>query len=217
MYSARIVQSAAVLAFAALVHSQAPPSDETPLDAKDIQDSGLSEILSLDPGSATSVAAAANSFIASVTAAPEYSSVLSVLATGIPATAQAAIANDPKDYVSDIVRGSPPPSWATALPPSVDEYFQSIGEDAASMIAAEPGLGELYTSVSSEVADAIDTGRSTSPTGAYGTGNSTRPRPTATGANPITNPIPFEGAASRSVGSIVAVMVAAGIGACLLF
>ncbi|KAL9016482.1 MAG: hypothetical protein Q9185_006175 [Variospora sp. 1 TL-2023] len=217
MYPARIVQSAAVLAFAALVHSQASPSDPTLVAASDIQNIVPSDILPLDPDSATSVAAAANSFIASVTAAPEYSSVLSVLATGIPATAQAAIANDPKDYVQDIVHGSPPPSWATALPPSVNEYFQSIGEDAASIIAAEPGFGELYTSVSSEVADAIESGRSTSPTGAYGTGNSTRPRPTATGANPITNPVPFEGAASRSVGSIVAVMVAAGIGACLLF
>lgn len=164
---------------------------------------------------ATSVAAVANSFIASVTAAPEYSSVLSVLATGIPATAQAAIANDPKDYVLDILHGSPPPSWATALPSSVDEYFQSIGEDAASIVAAK--FGGLYTSVSSEVADAIETGGLPLPTGAYGTGNSTRPRPTATDASPITSPIPFEGAASRIVGSIVAVVVAAGIGACLLF
>lgn len=165
---------------------------------------------------ATSVAAAANSFIASVTAAPEYSSVLSVLATGIPATAQAAIANAPEDYILDIVRGSPPPSWATALPPSVEEYFQSIGEDAARFITAE--FGGLYTSVSSGVADAIETGGFALPTGgAYGTGNSTQPGPTATGAGPITNPVPFEGAASRSISSIVAAVAAAGIGACLLF
>ncbi|KAL8985938.1 MAG: hypothetical protein Q9177_004297 [Variospora cf. flavescens] len=180
----------------------ASPSDKTPFDASDIQDIVPSGTLTLSPGSATSVAAAANSFIASVTAAPEYSSVLSVLATGIPATAQAAIANAPEDYILDIL--------GDCITPSVEEYFQSIGEDAARIITAE--FGGLYTSVSSEVADAIETGGFALPTeGAYGTGNSTQPGPTATGADPITNPVPFEGAASRSISSIVAAVAAAGI------
>ncbi|KAL8647154.1 MAG: hypothetical protein Q9210_005724 [Variospora velana] len=215
MYSARTVQLAAVLAFAAVVYSQASPTDETLVEASDIEAAVPSEILTLSPGSATSIAAAVDSFIASVTAAPEYPSVISVLATGVPATAQAAIANDPNDFVMDIVRGSPPPSWATALPPSVGEYLQSIGEDAARIITSD--FGGLYTSVSSEVADAIETGGFAIPTGGYGTGNSSVPRPTATGAGPITTPVPFEGAAPRSVGGIVAAAAAAGIGAWLLF
>ncbi|KAL8958654.1 MAG: hypothetical protein Q9193_004332 [Seirophora villosa] len=208
MHSLRIIP---VLAFAAVVRSQAT-TDAPIVEASDIQDAVPSEILSLDPGSATSIATAADSFIASVTAAPAYSSVISVLATGIPATAQAAIANDPNypnSIFMDIARGSPVPDWVTELPPSVGEYFRSIGEDAAGVITSD--FGALYTSVSSEVADAVQTGYAF-PTGGYGTANVTAPRPTPTGFGPNTNTAPFEGAASRSVGSMVAAVAAAGMG-----
>ncbi|KAI4091164.1 MAG: hypothetical protein LQ344_004277 [Seirophora lacunosa] len=185
-------------------------TDAPIVEASDIQDAVPSEILSLDPASASSIATAADSFIASVTAAPAYSSVISVLATGIPATAQAAIANDPNSILMDIARGSPVPDWATELPPSVGEYFQSIGEDAARVITSD--FGALYTSVSSEVADAVQTGGYAFPTGGYGTANVTAPRPIPTGFAPNTTTTPFEGAASRSVGSIVAAVAAAGMG-----
>ena len=173
---------------------------------------------------ATSIAAVADSFIASVTAAPEFSSVVSVLATGIPATAQEAIEADPTDFVLDLLHGSPPPSWATALPPSVSQYIESIAEQAANIVTSD--FGGLYTSVSSEVA-ALETGAAVSggfvfPTGGYTNSNYTSPRATGSAVAPGSSPQAFPGASSAPslrVGSIAAAVVAAsmGFGAWLLY
>lgn len=164
---------------------------------------------------ATSIAAVADSFIASITSAPEFSSVLSVLAPGVPATAQEAIEGDPTDFVLGLLHGSPPPSWATALPPSAGEYIESVAEDAAKIITSD--FAGLYTSVTPEVA-ALETGTAASsgfayPTGGSGRSNYTAPRPTGSPAAPGSSPQAFPGSAnSLRVGSITAFVVAAGMG-----
>ncbi|KAI4126448.1 MAG: hypothetical protein LQ338_003735 [Usnochroma carphineum] len=215
MLSKILIQSAAVALFAAVVDSQAVPSGEPFFDASDIEDVVPSQYLA--PAEATSIAAVADSFIASVTAAPEYSSVFSVLATGIPVTARLAIENDPTDFVLGLLQGSPP-SWATALPPSVEQYLESIARDAAKIVTSD--FAGLYTSVSSEVA-ALETGAAVSggfvaPTGGYGKSNFTAPRPTGSAAAPGSTPLPFQpspgAASSLQIGRIFATVVAAGLG-----
>ncbi|KAL8755242.1 MAG: hypothetical protein Q9184_004852 [Pyrenodesmia sp. 2 TL-2023] len=223
MYSKTLAPAAAVVFYALGVHSQASPSNEPIVEAEDIQAVVPTELLS--PSYATSIAAAADSFIASVTAGPEFSSVASVLATAIPLTAQAAIANDPEGFLLSLVRGAPVPSYITALPPSVDEYVQSVAEDAAQIVTSD--FGALYTSVSSQVAE-LATGAPiipvsagfVSPTGGYGLSNFTGPRPTGSAAAPGPPPQSFPGAASSlRAGSVAAAVVAAGmgVGAWLLF
>ncbi|KAL8900544.1 MAG: hypothetical protein Q9207_005649 [Kuettlingeria erythrocarpa] len=216
MHSKTLAQ-AAVLAFHVLgVNSQATPSDEPLVEAEDIQAVVPSELLS--PAYATSIAAAADSFIASVTAAPEFSSVASVLATALPLTAQEAIANDPEGFLLTLVRGESIPSYITALPPSVEQYVQSIAEDAAQIVTSD--FGALYTSVSSEVAELATgapvipiSGGFVSPTGGYGKSNFTGPRPTGSAAAPASTPQPFAGAASSlRTGGVIAAVVTAGMG-----
>lgn len=171
---------------------------------------------------ATSVAVVADSFIASVTAAPQFSSIVSVLATAIPITAEEAIANNPEAFLLGMVRGSSLPSWATSLPPSVEKYIESVAEDAAKIVTSD--FAGLYTSVSSEVA-AFATGASVSggfasPTGGYGGSNFTGPRPTGSPAPPGSTPQPFPGVAnSLPAGSVAATVLAAGmgVGAWLMF
>ncbi|KAL8716735.1 MAG: hypothetical protein Q9225_005964 [Loekoesia sp. 1 TL-2023] len=220
MQSKKLFQLVAVALHAAAVNAQATSTDEPLLDASDIEDVVPTQILA--PAEATSIAAVADSFIASITSAPEFSSVVSVLATGVPVTAQEAIEADPTNFVLDLLRGSPPPSWATALPPSVGEYIQSVAEDAAQIVTSD--FAGLYTSVSSDVA-ALETGAAASsgfayPTGGSGRSNYTAPRPTGSAAAPGPSTQAFPGSAnSLRVGSITAFVVAAGmgVGAWLLF
>ncbi|KAL8926671.1 MAG: hypothetical protein Q9208_002745 [Pyrenodesmia sp. 3 TL-2023] len=231
MHSKTLAQAAAVAFYAFGVHSQITPSDEPLVEAEDIQAVVPTELLSpayvRDANVlATSIAAAADSFIASITAAPEFSSVASVLATAVPLTAQEAIANDPEGFLLSLVRGAPVPSYLTALPPSVEQYVQSVAEDAAQIVTSD--FGALYTSVSSEVAELATgapiipvSGGFVSPTGGYGgVSNFTGPRPTGSAAPPGSSPQAFPGAASSlRAGSVAAAVVAAGmgVGAWLLF
>lgn len=205
----KIIATAAL--FAITVNSQA--TGEPAIDAADIEQVIPTEFLA--PAAATSIAAVADSFIASVTAAPEFSSVVSVLATGIPITAQIAIQNDPEGFLLDIVQGSSLPSWITELPPSVTQYIESIGQDAANIVTSDfPGL---YTSLSSEVA-AFETSAAVSggyayPTGGYGTGNTTAPRPTGSAPAPGSPPQSFSSSAfSLRAGSMIAGVVTVGMG-----
>ncbi|KAL8713708.1 MAG: hypothetical protein Q9220_002234 [cf. Caloplaca sp. 1 TL-2023] len=213
-----------ILAFCAVSSiAQTTSIDQPLLDAADIEDVVPTQILS--PAEATSIAAVADSFIASVTAAPQFSSVVSVLATGIPITAQAEIENDPTDFLLDLVRGSPLPAWATALPPSVGEYIESVAEAAAAVATSD--FAALYTSVSAEVA-ALETGAPSSggyifPSGGYVQSNSTTfnstagPQPTGSAVVPGTTPQPFPGAAtSLKSGNTAVALVIASIGALML-
>ncbi|KAL8830279.1 MAG: hypothetical protein Q9170_005808 [Blastenia crenularia] len=199
---------------AVAVNSQSTSTDEPLIDAGDIENVIPTQYLAASE--ATSIAAVADSFIASVTAAPEFTSVVSVLATGIPITAQQAIESDPEAFLLNIVRGSPLPSWATALPPSVSQYIESVAQDAANIVTSD--FADLYTSVSSEVA-ALETGAAASgafvyPTGGYGgKSNYTAPRPTGSAAAPGSTPQSFPGGASGAtslrIGGLATGLVAA--------
>ncbi|KAL8725423.1 MAG: hypothetical protein Q9166_007355 [cf. Caloplaca sp. 2 TL-2023] len=212
MYSKTLFSSAALALYATIVNSQA---NEPAVEASDIEAVVPTEII--NPAEATSIAIVADSFIASVTAAPEFSSVVSVLATGIPLTAQAEIANNPEGFLLDILSGSPPPAWATALPSSVGDYIESVAEDAAQIVTSD--FPDLYTSLSAE-AGALETSVAASggfvfPTGGYGVSNYTGPRATGSAAAPGSTPAPFVpgSGASINAGGLAFAVVAAGFGA----
>ncbi|KAI4248347.1 MAG: hypothetical protein LQ352_005936 [Teloschistes flavicans] len=212
MFSRCLLSSAVVALCATTINSQTTRADEPPLEASDIEDAVPTQLL--NPAEATSLAAAADSFIASVTAAPEYSSVLSVLSTGVPVTAQEAIEDDPSDFILDLINGSPLPSWATALPPSVEQYIESVASAAANVFTSD--FPELYASATSEVA-ALETSAAASggfvfPTGGYGGSNNTGPQASGSVAAPGTTPKAFPGAASTNrVGGVAMAVLGAGI------
>ncbi|KAL8804566.1 MAG: hypothetical protein Q9182_002481 [Xanthomendoza sp. 2 TL-2023] len=214
MHSRTLISSVALIFCTTVVNSQNTSSNEPAIEANDIEAVIPTEIIS--PARATSIAAAADSFIASLTAAPEYSSVLSVLATAIPVTAQAEIANNPEQFLLDLLSGSPPPAWATALPPSVAEYVESVEGAAAQVVTSD--FPDLYTSLSVEAA-ALETGASGSgavyvATGGYWGSNYTSPRPTNSAAAPGSAPAPFVPASGAPIqaGSLIIGVVAAGFG-----
>ncbi|KAL8688909.1 MAG: hypothetical protein Q9218_005296 [Villophora microphyllina] len=189
MLSKDLLASAAVALCATSINAQATTTDEPLVDASDIEEVVPTQLLS--PAEATSLAAVADSFIASVTAAPEFSSVVSVLSTGIPVTAQEAIEADPSDFLLNLINGSPPPSWATALPPSVGQYIESVASNAANIFTSD--FPELYASATSEVAaletSAAASGGFTFPSGGYGGSNFTGSRATGSAAAPGLSPI----------------------------
>ncbi|KAL8771444.1 MAG: hypothetical protein Q9209_003112 [Squamulea sp. 1 TL-2023] len=213
MHSKTLITSAAFAFCAAIVNAQ-DVTNEPSIEASDIEAVIPTEIIS--PAEATSIANVGNSFIASVTAAPEFSSVISVLSTAIPITAQAAIAADPQGYLLDIIQGSPPPAWATALPPSVGEYVESLAQDAAQIVTSD--FPDLYTSISGEVS-ALETGAPVTggfvaPTGGYGGSNYTSLRPSGSGVAAGPTPEPFVPGSGASVngGSVLFAVMAATLG-----
>ncbi|KAL8669073.1 MAG: hypothetical protein Q9168_006323 [Polycauliona sp. 1 TL-2023] len=220
MHSKTILTSAAFALYAGVVYSQ----DIANIDASDIQDADPADII--NPAEATSLANIAEAYLASITSAPEFSSVVSVLQTAIPITAQAEIGSDPEGYVRDILQGSPAPAWATALPPSVEQYFQSLASDGAQVatsLASEfPDLAAAASQQASSFEVATSTGGAyVVPTGGYGASNSSSgPAPTGSGVAPGSSPKPFvpgSGASINLGGTAFAVMAASfGIGALLL-
>ncbi|KAL8991718.1 MAG: hypothetical protein Q9169_007714 [Polycauliona sp. 2 TL-2023] len=221
MHSKTILSSAAFALCAAIVNSQDNPVD---VEASDIEAVVPAEIIS--PAQASSLANVADSVIASITTAPEFSSVVSVLMTAIPVTAQLDIGSDPEGYVMDILQGSPPPAWATALPPSVEEYFQSLalqGAQVAQSLASDfPELVTLDPAPASTLETVTSTGGGyAAPTGGYVTSNTTSPQPTGSAAAPgsPSSPEPFvpgSGASINLGGTAFAVMAASfGVGALL--
>ncbi|KAL8854122.1 MAG: hypothetical protein Q9221_001044 [Calogaya cf. arnoldii] len=217
MYSKTLLTSALALG-AVVVNSQETNNN---VEASDIEAVVPAEIIS--PAEATSLANLADSYIASVTAAPEYSSVLSVLATAIPITAQAEIAANPEGYLLDIIQGSPLPDWATALPPSVGQYIESLAQDAEQLVtsitAEIPELVTYASAQASSLATATSIGGGfVTPTGGYGGSNYTNPRPTTPANGTAPEPfVPGSGASVNVGGAAFAVMAASfGIGALLL-
>ncbi|KAL8765262.1 MAG: hypothetical protein Q9203_006647 [Teloschistes exilis] len=229
MLSRCLLHSAVVALCATTINAQAAETDDSEpiLVASDIEDVVPTQLLS--PAAATSLAAVADSFIASVTAAPEFSSVVSVLETGIPVTGQEAIEADPYGFVLALIDGSPLPSWTTVLPPSVRQYIESVGSEAANMLSSD--FPELYASATSKVA-ALETSAATSggfvfPTGGYGGSNGTGPRLSGSAAAPGTTARvsgsvaapgttqkAFPGAAStKRVGGVAMAVVGAGVAA----
>ncbi|KAL8786960.1 MAG: hypothetical protein Q9213_002503 [Squamulea squamosa] len=213
MHSKTLITTAAFALCAAIVDAQ-DTANEPAVEASDIEAVIPTEIIS--PAEATSIANVGNSFIASVTAAPEFSSVISVLSTAIPITAQAEIAADPQGYLLDIIQGSPPPAWATALPPSVGQYVESVAQDAAQIVSSD--FPDLYTSISDEVS-ALETGAPivggyVAPTGGYSGTNYTLPRPSGSGVAPGPTPEPFVpgSGASANGGSVLFAVMAATFG-----
>ncbi|KAI4227642.1 MAG: hypothetical protein L6R36_002277 [Xanthoria steineri] len=219
MHSKTFLTSAAFALCAVKVKSQ----DTANVEASDVEAVVPANVI--DPAEATSLASIADGYIASVTAAPEFSSVVSVLATAIPITAQAEIAADPQGYLLDIIQGSPPPAWATALPPSVQDYVESLGQNAAQIVSSVTAdYPELVTYASAQVSS-LETATSigsgfVAPTGGYGGSNYTNPRPTGSAAAPGSTAAPFvpgSGASTNVGGAAFAVMAASfGIGALFL-
>lgn len=102
----------------------------------------------------------------SVTAQPEFSSAIAALETAVPLSAVAAIGANPEDFIMELATGTIP-SWFTAIPTSVVNYVESIGEQALSLVEAGTGISALPEGAVSEV-EGSATAAYAGATGSYG-------------------------------------------------
>ena len=102
----------------------------------------------------------------SITAQPEFSSAVAALETAIPLTAVESIGDSPEDFIMQLATGTLP-SWFTAIPTSVIDYVESIGEQAVSLLEADTGISSIPADLVSEV-EATATAAYDYATAAYG-------------------------------------------------
>ena len=155
--------------------------------------------------------------MASLLDEPEASSVLSVLATAIPTSAQNAFATDPISFLDNLITASALPSWASEIPAPLQSDLGPVINQALSIIDSD-----------FESAAPIPTGPPPSyyPSGGYPPSSSFYPtvvieKPTGTGTGvavtgtPTGSPIAFQGGAApmktAAAGAAAALMVGAGI------
>ncbi|KAI4165622.1 MAG: hypothetical protein LQ342_000564 [Letrouitia transgressa] len=123
----------------------------------------------LPPSQATDLANGIDSFIASVTADPRFSSVASVLATAVPPY---LLANPnpsaAEAYLLSILTATSLPSWITALPPSVTSYVIELGQGAEGLLKSDAPA--LYTQVTAIATVLGGPGGYAGPAGGYGGG-----------------------------------------------
>ena len=67
---------------------------------------------------------------------------MAALQTAVPLSAIAEIGANPEAYIMDLATGETP-DWYTAIPTSVVDYIESIGEQALSLVEAGTGITGL--------------------------------------------------------------------------
>ena len=161
-------------------------------------------------------AADVDDYVASLLDKPEASSVLSVLATAIPTSAQNAFASDPISFLDNLITASALPSWASEIPAPLQSDLGSVINQALTIIDSD-----------FESPAPIPTGPPPSyyPSGGYPPPSSFYPtvvieKPTGTGTGvavngkPTGSPIAFQGGAApmrTAAAGAAALMVGAGI------
>ncbi|KAL8715633.1 MAG: hypothetical protein Q9225_006364 [Loekoesia sp. 1 TL-2023] len=86
----------------------------------------------------TKFGADATSYYSALTADPGYSDATSVIATAMPATAQAEAAANPELFLASLAKSSDDqPSWFTAMPTPVQAFWESAGSQYIDMYTSE--------------------------------------------------------------------------------
>ena len=166
-------------------------------------------------------------YVTSITAQPEFTSAVAALETAVPATAVAAIAESPEDFIMELATGTVP-SWFTDIPSSIVDYIESIGEQALSLVESDTGISTIPGDLVSEVEASATAIYGGYPTGGYpypyptgtgvyygtGTGASGYPAPTGNSSvpySPSASPSAFLGAAAPTSVAMGAAAMVAGV------
>ena len=155
--------------------------------------------------------------MASLLDEPEASSVISVLMTAIPTTAQDAYASDPISFLDNLITASALPSWASDIPAPLQSDLGSVINEALSIIDSDFEGGPAPTATVPPSAYYPPGGYPLS-SGFYPTVVIEKPTGTGTGGavngKPTGSPIAFIGAAApmrTAAAGAAALMVGAGI------
>ncbi|KAF2473642.1 uncharacterized protein BDR25DRAFT_340969 [Lindgomyces ingoldianus] len=92
---------------------------------------------------ASAVSSGIATYITHLTAQPQHTSVLNLLATGVDPRVLSSIAGDP----SALIVATTTPAWFDKLPPAAQSYFKSVG-------AAEASISESIVSSLSSMSEA---------------------------------------------------------------
>lgn len=174
-------------------------------------------------------------YVTSITAEPQFTSVVAALAQAVPTSVLSRLEEAPESYILELATGTAP-SIFTALPTGVYEYFASVGEQALSILEQDTGLTNIPanlipTGVSPASIPAYATGGYYYPTGVIPTGyaypsgfatgatgasGSAGLRPTQNitsynGQNASPTPVSFTGAAAPRKGAFGVAAAMAGV------
>ncbi|MCJ1271743.1 hypothetical protein MMC22_011648 [Lobaria immixta] len=165
-------------------------------------------------------------YLASLADTPSFTSVNNALNSALPSDVAAQLSTAPADFFVSLVTETAYPSWASALPTDVVDYFSRVNAHVQSIEAADV-IKELPS------ATVVHGARPTGPVsgkGYYGHAHATGTGrfftgvyPTGTGgsngistAQATASPSPFNNAASRSSGTLSIAMLVVGAAAWLL-
>ena len=153
-------------------------------------------------------------YLESVGDEPEASSVIEVLMTAIPTSAQNAMASDPVSFLENFITASPLPSWASDIPAPVQSDLGSVINEVVSIVDSDFEEGPAPTAT----VPYYPPGDYPSSSGFYPTVVIQKPTGTGSGVGvngkPSGSPIAFQGAAApmrTAAAGAAALMVGAGI------
>ncbi|KAL8946207.1 MAG: hypothetical protein Q9222_007370 [Ikaeria aurantiellina] len=152
MHSTIISRFAVLSALATSVLAAPPAQSTTPalqtfLSVKNIDASQAAQI-------SKAFASDTASYYNALGKQPGYTSAYNVLATAAPASAQAAAAGNPELYLASLARADRDdlPSWYTAMPTSVQDFWRSVGSQDIKMYTSEVNVARpLAPSVSASL------------------------------------------------------------------
>ena len=78
----------------------------------------------------------------SITAQPQFTAAVAALEKAIPASALASLEEAPESYLLEVATGTAP-AFLESLPTAVVSYFESIGEQALSILEKDTGISTI--------------------------------------------------------------------------
>jgi len=95
--------------------------------------------ITANPSQQSQIEADGSSFFSSLYAQPAFTSVLEVLATGLPEEIIYSITADPSDFFVMLATETALPDYLSAVPSDVQSYLKSVGAAEASIINKDTG------------------------------------------------------------------------------
>ncbi|MCJ1382346.1 hypothetical protein MMC17_005459 [Xylographa soralifera] len=107
-----------------------------------------------NPSQQTRIESDAASYFSSLFAQPQFTSVVSVMYTGVPIDVFDSFTADPSDFFQMLATETAEPAYIQALPTDVQSYLSSVGAAEASIIVKDTSDAKI-TNVAMKAAGAL--------------------------------------------------------------
>ncbi|MCJ1251884.1 hypothetical protein MMC30_009122 [Trapelia coarctata] len=111
--------------------------------------------ISVNPSQSSKIQADASSYFSSLYAQPQWTSVISVLATGLPESEIESITADPANFFVLLATATALPPAYKSLPSDVQSYLSSVGAAEASIVNKDTGNDAAPSGIAMKAAGAF--------------------------------------------------------------